>query len=177
MTVPLYARRFPFISANFAKKCFHRKAVTITAVHMKEKPHECEFCWSAFGECLSVKIFLGKIHTHEAFLWGGLPRCAFLVTAFLWKHFLAKFALMKGNLREHITANHLREKPHEWILPGKIFTERQSPNAHHGNLPHECEICQNRSSQKGYLNSNPPQREASWVWTLPKHIFTERLFQ
>ena len=33
--------------------------------------------WCAFGDSLSVEIFFGKIHTHEASLWGGLPWCGF----------------------------------------------------------------------------------------------------
>ena len=43
--------------------------------------------WCAFGDCFSVKIFLGKSHTHEASLLNGLPWCAFEDCLFLKIYF------------------------------------------------------------------------------------------
>ena len=78
----------------------------ITAIHLKEKPHQCEICqidfqihtqeaflsgglqFCAFGDCLSLKIYFGKAPTHEASLSGGLPWCALDALEFSEQKFL-----------------------------------------------------------------------------------------
>ena len=55
---------------------------------------------------------------------------------------------MKCQCLWHIKAVHLNEKPHEWILSKKIFSEMPVPRVHEG---------------------SPPHWEASWVWILQKN--------
>ena len=55
---------------------------------------------------------------------------------------------MKCQCQWHIKAVHLNEKPHEWILSKKIFSEMPVPRVHEG---------------------SPPHWEASWVWILQKN--------
>ena len=81
---------------KFAKKYFHTKAIskgTLRQSTRKRSLMSVKFAKNrfsdsffrlgrglplcVFGDCFSVKIFLGKSHTHEASLWGGMMLCVF----------------------------------------------------------------------------------------------------
>ena len=102
-----------------------------------------------------------------------------------WEFCQGRFS-QKGNLQTHITSFHLKEKPHECDFCQERFSQKSSLQTHitviHGPLhlkdkPHEREFCQEKFREGTSPRAHhcyPPEREASWVWVLPKYIFRER---
>ena len=130
-------------------------------LHLREKPHECEFCQKRFSEKSKLQKHIEAVHSKEKH--------------HEWEFCQGRFS-HKYSLQKHMMAIHLKEKLHECVICQEIFSKKAHLHGHIKAIhlkekPHECKFFQKKKSPSNLQKhtkavhslaiSNPPQGEAS----------------